>query len=306
MGSDGLYNSCAELLLELRDTGDEETLLAQWIGDLSAHGSGDDASLAVYVDMDAVKRVDSQLKHRMALRKRGEELAFLQDKVISMQRRSEYYMRTEPASEDERVEREQYLNEYRACLERIQELEETGQTNDAEGVLAEQLPLEAQPSHEADPEPADEPEYVPDASPKAASAGAPSARLKILREDALHTRDTANRRSRTQPPKAEVSDAKWGNRRSILLLVSIAMSVLALLAVIALCIVLFSGGSAQEAPPPADSASQTMLVTSTENDGRVVADSSVQPSATSSEEQGHANPPRQDADHRTEQRGTDL
>lgn len=136
VGTDGIDKSLppdggvADFMLALalnrasaRDATTWQAELEQHVADLSAQGSGDDASVAGYVDGRRLKRIERSLSASRARYSRLSQLSALRDKRRSMQRKAVYYR--SPAGEEkvDEAERLRYLSEYDEISRSVEELE---------------------------------------------------------------------------------------------------------------------------------------------------------------------------------------
>ena len=108
--------------LEEKDANAWQATLTRSIDQLSRAGSGDDASLAGYINLAQAKAIEQRLSDTLERHHMRAELDSLRLKQQSMQRKREYYQ-SSAAQQIPEQERTAYLSEYDAITQRIKGIE---------------------------------------------------------------------------------------------------------------------------------------------------------------------------------------
>lgn len=126
-GVEGLLDYVDGVMLEVLAAPCANTLevrLQDGLRTLSERGSGDDISLAGFVDAEAVAKRAGSLYARRVRFQEDAELLRLTNKLKSMQRLHDRYMSTDCEDEDSSRRREAFMEEYASTQQRVRELQD--------------------------------------------------------------------------------------------------------------------------------------------------------------------------------------
>lgn len=115
LGDEGLDNFCVCLaleLIEMKSRSDVEQALNTMLPTISEQGTGDDASIAGFVNIELVRGITAYLNQRNEEYRLSSELNAVEDKLVSMERLHNYYATQSPRDADDAHKRELFLAEY--------------------------------------------------------------------------------------------------------------------------------------------------------------------------------------------------
>ncbi len=247
-GEDGAIDYCMELAFELVEMQDENSAVRYvegQIDELGEQGSGDDASLAGFVDVVAVKALEPVLRLRLERRTLADEAAKVREKLTSMERLHDRYLHVEPEGEEETERRERFLAEYDALERRLRELEagscpvDAGRADEPPTVEVPDDVQVAPVPDAVDDESTEESERLE--SPKGRrppEAGRDTGVLSPVRD--AHARGAG--------PALDVAESSGPRgRRDLVVVLSIVLSVVSIALVALLLVIVLGGGDSQSA-----------------------------------------------------------